>query len=148
MKTTDSITPETLLRGSHNLDRMRKEVEELISMLIGLALRSNSGPTTEITITFTDEQIEWEITGKIYLTSPEDSCLEVKCWLLNKIGNTGSTRRTASYSTRSNSWGGCPRENIQKTHEGLPVFVKGMLETFSCLQEYLQPFLVAAEKQF
>lgn len=148
MKTIDSITPGKLLQGSHNLDRMKKEVEELISMLIGLAPISNSGPTTEITTTFADEQIEWVITGKIYLMSPRESHLSVECWLLYKIGNTGSTGRTASYTTKNNWWGACPRENIQRTHDGLLVFVKGMIETFPDLQEYLKPFLTAAEKQF
>jgi len=125
---------------------MKKEVEELIPMLIGLAIISHSGPISTVANTFANEQIEWRLTGVVYIMSRKDSHLKVECWLKKKIG-TGNAM-TASYTNEGSWWGARPSENIQRTHEGLAVFVEGMLSAFPDLQEHLEPFLSAAEKQF
>lgn len=128
---------EQLLRGSDNIDRMRKEVECVVRMIIGLL----ELPRHETVVRkFENRECKWML-----IWYKEGSCLRrelpvVQCWLKREYGSR------LAYSTDSGEINSFCMEVVQEVHQNLSGFVYGMLKDFSELCPKIRPFLVAAYK--
>lgn len=133
-----------LIAGSTAIDRMKKEVEQVIRMVMGLLnagdlFRKGVSSTGEFYVEFRDyacERCEWRVSVNRY---PSVYCVE--CWIPFQ---RGALSLKLAYSSTPNA---IPfrTENAQRVHEALSVFVQGMIEHFPELSERLQPFLDAAD---
>jgi hypothetical protein len=135
MNTTEITT--ALLNGSRNIDKMREEIRQLISMVIGFTLKSlENGERFEGTFTSTDYEYEWTI----FLKKGCVSSPEIKCWKKNSgdkpLLEYTSDRRISIYT-----------DNVQAVYESLPLFVEGMMKNFPHITEEWQ-FLIDASKKF
>jgi hypothetical protein len=122
-----------ILSGSAAIDRMRKEVDDVVRIIDGLL--KNELPI-DFNTKFTSERSEWSIRkhplngGKVYF--------EVKCCIRLSLG------WQSGYSLR----GEVPfhSENVQEVHECLPDFIQGVAKEFPSIEERWQFLLKAAEK--
>jgi hypothetical protein len=128
---------EQLLRGSQNIDRMRKEVECVVSMILGFLVPGEENFCA--TFDFDGGKWEIEISYSYNISMPI-----ARCWLRKPFESTlayiNKSRELPMFKVGFN------HEMVQEVHQNLPVFVLGMMKEFPELERQLKPFLDAADK--
>lgn len=141
-----------LIVGSQNLDRMEKEIEMIVSMLIGMIIQERAFTGTKIEFS----QI-FESDGFCVPSQPN----EVLIWRFHEemVGGGGRYQILISLSSpRSNALPVCRFQrdeiagvNMQSTqmiHEALPYLVSLLFDTFRFLKEECTPLFRAADVKF
>ncbi len=137
MKMNTAEITAALLQGSINIDRMRHDTRQLVSMVIGFALR-NINHGTEIDETFESPICKWQFRCKIGI----QGYTRVDCWV--RIGT--NLRLGLAYIFDDGSSRQGLNDDLQIVYEkGLPVFVEGMMKKFPEISERWQ-FLIDASK--
>lgn len=118
---------EKLLRGSENIDRMRKEIKSVVLMVLGFV--KNNWSTGE---TYVSGGCKW-IVGRDC-----DNAMQIECWVDPHPSFVGP-----AYTTSGN----LPilLRNVQAVYGGLPVLIEGIAKTFPALKKLWQPLLDAAD---
>lgn len=144
-----------LLDGSRNIDRMRKEIDSVVNMLLGLlanyditcwecsprSQREEWGTETLRYSVFTSPDCEWKIQRRYEIDS--GSRLVVSCTLISSVGSPGDCR-TPTYDSDHRKGVSLYFRDVQSTHRALSVLVEGMLHAFPNLAKTWQPILDAA----
>lgn len=122
---------EELLQGSENINRMRREIDQVVRMVWGLAYDARGGTQrTAYDSTFpcdsTDYVMHWRIMGS-----------KVSLW---KIGSVSIQLYCAVEGAEKINV-----EFVQVVHENLTFFVRGMVELFPGLQQKMEPFIKASK---
>lgn len=135
-----------LLRGSKNIDRMKEDVSQVVSMVLGLVpvnlLHSKHQVKKGASWSFyTENGSRWDIRCD---WMPYRFYLIAECWVKKMSGDEEIT--TLEYSST------CPelsnRDKIQDVHEALDGFVWGMQAIFPKeLEEQFTPFRRAAKRE-
>lgn len=130
-----------LLRGSAEIDRMKKEIDQIVWMLVGylnqldlVRPEKEEGFDENLELHFEKGVERWIVT-RIVNTDAVAIELEVRPW---------DGVRTVYY----NQWGKplAPSSfDIKEIHECLPVLVEGLVERYPQLREAWKPLLKAAE---
>ncbi|MEI6420153.1 MAG: hypothetical protein WCO30_00835 [bacterium] len=129
---TNENTAMRLLRGSQAIDRMRSDVNKVISMIRGLLPGMGVWKIDE---RFVFEKTTWTITG---VTSySEGNTFE--CWIPVDKGLEGV------YKNDGRSAHLCPKD-VETVYDDLPLFVDSLLKKYPVLKQRLQPFLDVADK--
>ncbi|MFZ2038585.1 MAG: hypothetical protein WAV11_01430 [Minisyncoccia bacterium] len=124
-----------LLRGSRNIDLMKSETHETISIIIGLM---DDRCDYDYEMNF-DCKISHFCRWIIYKKQPGKSH-KVKCFLWVD----GINERTAYDSEKVR--GGIPYLEAQFIYESLPLFIEGLFIKFPELRALSKPFLMASKK--
>ncbi len=132
-----------LLDGSEALNQMKKEIDAIVKMVVGMVRESDimrwkydhdSTPTGRLREVFHSDDCEWEIAFN------DERKFDVECRLIGTICKKGDVMNYV-YSTRRQGIELC---YIQEVHRCLPVFIEKMAEAFPNLKERWQPLLDAA----
>lgn len=132
-----------LIRGSHNIDRMRREIEETVRMILGYATRvSRTIDEKGIAEDFKTPTCRWVVSG-ITGCMGKVGQLTARCW--HRMGNTnGSFLAYSSIPKEIPLY----TENVQSVYLSLPCFVEGMLKTLPELKEKFQTLIESSEVVF
>ena len=143
---------EKLLSGSRNIDKMRKEIDLLMSMVTGLILKNHWDSNTSFRLPAETRIHESEDEGKLTWDFYYDPCLtrytnvsvgisiacherqEGKNSLCIYCFNGNMKRSDASYP-----------EFVQRVHGSLPSFIKLVTRVFPFLDGMWKPFLSASD---
>lgn len=123
-----------LIRGSENIDRMKKDIERVITIILGLL--SMSSTLRESLYSFNNFGYCWDIQS----TSVGWS---VSCRILE----SGSEVCRFLSSPRGGNTNFVSLENVKSVHQGLKVLVVGFNQ-FPEIKKGLQPLLDAADYKF
>jgi len=136
----EKMLVEQLLKGSRNIDHMRKDIHETVSMIIGFVkLCGSIKIATEVN--FTTNDYCWTIkTGFQASTNRLDWSTFVKCYI-RKHGSLTSLREAYSSTDISS----LRMEDVQSVHENLQILVDGVIEFFPELNSKLESILKASE---
>ena len=126
----DENIVKSLIRGSHNLDRMRKEIHEVVAMVIGFAFRGMPGILDmQINAKFESDTCIWSVIGEVgHQMNPKLNQLVVRCRLKDPWG------LSSGYSSNPNDHV-FKSTDVQRVHRDLPTFLEGMMTTFPLLEE-------------
>ncbi len=136
-------TVRQLIIGSAEIDRMKREVEAVVRMVIGFVDHDTLKRMRFKEDAFSSSECEWRLCSwDINGMSLWDAKLElgVECWLIS--GDHHEIKKLA-YQSKSGH-GTFSLKNAQAIHEGLPVFIEGVAKTFPDLTKRWQPLLDAA----
>ena len=131
-----------LLNGSAEIDRMKKEIDSVVKMVVGLLRdwdimqwKSNIIPDTNHRCgrVFQSSKCEWIIKMN------EHSKFDVECIILSQADHA-SDRTTCAYDSRRNFFS---LEYVERVHQCLNVFVISMALDFPNLTERMKPLLEA-----
>jgi len=125
---------EQLLRGSENIDRMKKEVECVVRMVIGFANRRVS-LWQDFEVEFDSPTCLWKVQRTEY-----SNTLEVECHLHKSYGLCSVYTNTTHFTSFFHL------EEVQVVWQDLSTFVEGMATTLPALNEDWKPLLDAADK--
>ena len=130
-----------LIAGSEVIDRMRREVESVVRMILGMLGEMPEGFNG---VDFRSSGYHW----KVSMLHPSGA-VYVECWKLS----FGIARREYErpilekriYSTRPEM---CQLylEDVETVHEALSGFVEGIAEAFPVLNERWRPLLIAGSE--
>lgn len=138
-----------LVVGSEAIDRMEREINSVVSTVLGLVHRKHEIEfwQGEFSKRFQIEALwspdfpgcKWyfvrnENFGKL---DPGKSYFEAECCLNIGFGEVKFERRYGKFNIS--------HRNVQRVHESLPLFIDGMRKLFPFLEDYWQPFLDAAD---
>ena len=123
-----------LLQGSRNIDRMKEEIVQLVSMILGALNRLDNLPDFIPTTRFVCNDCYWTIERSF--RNKDFSATRVYC----AIGRGNSNEGTFSCGQGITSF---DNEYVKITHEHLSLFVEGMFGTFPGLREKMA-FLIDA----
>ena len=128
---SDSIV-EQLLAGSRNMDRMRKEIDLIVSMMLGIISEYSLGDQPTV---FSSSSCKWTIS-----LQRQNMCAH--CDIICCIGGEEDCLTPYAYC----NWE--PRDTksylVQHVHESLSVLVNGIAEAFPDAKVRWQPLLNAA----
>lgn len=125
-----------LVRGSVEIDRMKREISTVVHTILGSVYRSEWN-TTEFAFTSADGKAAW------YFNPYRDPAAgRVYFCLSHKATVDSAETQFMLYNDRE----GPSMVNVAIVHENLGVFVRGMLARFPVLQQRLfDPLLQAAD---
>jgi len=149
MNTSDTDIAQKILRGSHNIDRMRSEIKQLVKMVLGLVekhllehvLQQNAGVVTWRADLKGDNCSgkNWFARGEIDTNKPQKSCYHVTYW-------QGSVELAYSLDiSGANSYEALETKNVVKVYRALSEFVTSMVRCYPDLESTLSPFIEAAD---
>ncbi len=135
-----------LIRGSQNIDQMRKEIDQVVKMVVGLAYLSDTVSLSKRLSLHIEtlSGFHWSVTGNLIFTNPSASKVVIEYWeptAFLGIGNGFCGRRIYSLGEGSKDVG---TADVQKVHSDLAAFVNGMKREFSGLTRRLKPLLDAS----
>jgi hypothetical protein len=127
-----------LIKGSHNIDRMRREIKEVVGMMLGLfadlyeTRTINNGSIVEIC---RQKEFVWTISKE------KNRLMGAEAWveLSSDLSGYVSGYNTSGTHSKELRW-------VKQVHDSLPMFVEGMMKKFPGLEEELRPLLAASEK--
>lgn len=119
-----------LIKGPAAIDQMKKEVEQVVRMILGLV-------KLEMTENFVGEKYESESCFWMIIR-PRNGATEIGCWVKTSAG------KVCAYSTEKAA--PFPSSTAQQVHEGLPLFVEGVMKAFPKIGKHWQFILNAAGK--
>lgn len=144
-----------LIAGQQNIDVMRKEIRDVIKMLLGLLrledlyfLDKSARLGDRRGKTFSEDKYEWQILA-------DGDRVQIQCYIHSFVPGVYSGYRipyriTATLNKDSKDF----KEDwifgithAQDVRDGLDVFVNGMMATFPKLPDQVEPFLRAAERK-
>lgn len=118
-----------LVRGSENIDRMKKEIETVVRILLWL-----------IHWSLVTESQSIHFPGGFWRLDRDGNCaLFVECLTSSMLG--GDTVRINQRGSLHIGYG-----DVQSVHDALPYLIQGILKLFPLI--HIQPFLDAADYQF
>lgn len=132
---TEMDEVEQIIRGSREIDRMKKDVEHFLSMVFGLA-KIVAGRK------FLDK-------NNVCFEIPSEDCLWVvffdsgrgfnaECWVFNGL------IKALAYKSENDCW---VTYRVARVYNGLPVFLRGMVKHFPDIFDGLTPFHQAGLKK-
>lgn len=132
---------ETLLQGSRKIDRMRKDINDLVSMLRGLLKFVISGPSRKIRIDILVPELglgtQWEIRGEFSpMNYGWERRIDFTFWAMNSTMWSSSTDED-SVKTK----------DIVLVYQALSALVNGLVKEFPELYTELAPFVSASKVQ-
>ena len=129
-----------LLQGSRNIDRMREEIKQLVSMVLG-SLRNDMvkhDPIIDVNWKFNFGDNEWQVTR---VSGP-------LCHLKVLFVVWHGLKKDFIYTSDENFREPFSSDNVQRVHEGLSVLVTGILEQYPFAKDGLNHFFEAAKVTF
>lgn len=142
---------QSLVRGSDNMNKMRSDIERVITMVLSLVDNND----IEKYVNFDDQgatnfqspDCDWILRWEVGRKNPGISA--VSCYLVEDSGT--SSKRVLLFNVSQDlriilkTSQLCHLDKVQRVYEVLPVFVDGMLKTFPYLAERLEPFFKASK---
>ena len=131
-----------LLRGSQNLDRMKKEIDQLVKMVLGFVKKSASGPSRSIRFGREYDTFKWEISGEVgHGMNPSLNHLGTRCLLRFQGGWTmGWDTQNPHLDPASHK--------VQAVYEALPKLIEVVIAEFPEIQETWAHLIEASEVVF
>ncbi len=124
-----------LIRGSYNIDRMRREIDEVVSMILGMPCIAH--------LKDSPEKVHWIARssanrnyGWILRTSSGE--------LIASFFHGDEELPTTYYSSRFTTSNGIKLRHVKCVHDHLDLFVERMMESYPDLRKDLQPLINAA----
>lgn len=111
-----------ILLGQHNIDKMRAEISQLVTMLVGMVARHCTPPDTWVNGLAKNDTHYWVVTGSV--AKNRKSLIKVK--LMEK--RPGSEGVYYPIYTRSPDADTLESIHVQKVHENLPMLLEAMLQ--------------------
>ena len=132
-------TTNRLVRGSHAIDRMKKEVQETVSILIGYVAQfaGSERPVSEEKV-FESASCRWLI-GYHRPSRPHQ--IRIVCWVKKKPGDIFAFSSYEDDVILKTIY-------VQRVYENLDVLVGGLVETFPQLEALMQPLVSASYVNF
>jgi len=119
-----------LIDGQAEIDRMRKEICQVVNMILGLATDVDAYYWTTDRHEFVSHGCVWEVSR----TEPHNR-LWARCFSLGPLSYESSWKPNMIEPSA-----------VKRVHEGLKVFINGMLSVCPNLSERLQDFLDVAKE--
>lgn len=136
---TDNIFAQ-LVRGSEELDRMKREFRLVVTMIFNFVYADN--PKSFTNYHFYSGDVEWLVKKHL-----DNTVLFVECWVapvsLTAIYRDKNRRYCAFTSEGHPS--DIAREDIRRIHRNMKVLIDGMFEKFPSLKQELRAFLEVAQ---
>ena len=135
-----------LVVGSEAIDRMRKEIDSVVNMVVGMVSNTDiinwKFDFDKVPVAGFYEQIFETQKCRWIILEGSVGKLWVRCLLIDHTGQSYSEEQ-AYYSFAGSQQ--IELRHVQKVHEALPVFVDGMAKAFPSLNTRWQLFLNAAD---
>ncbi len=137
-----------LLRGSWDIDRMKKDIEQIVRMVRGLvapSLESMRVPDLGLQMTiYKSPSCVW----RMHILGKGFGCLSQRTEVYCELSCHGQPERGLVTHYRHIHGGdtGLSVENVRRVYESLPKFLEGMLNTFPELKERFKPFIDEATR--
>ncbi len=133
-----------LIQGSHNIDRMRKEVHEVIATVVGLLKILSDESAENFDERFISNSYDWRITRVL---NRDNDSVTVHCF--SNESDVAAVHYSSNYNHSEIKYFSVNNaSNIQIAYTGLPVFIAGMLEKFPKLAEKLAFLIDASNVKF
>lgn len=137
---------QNLLQGSRNIDRMKKEVEQVVKMIIGCAFMSNHRGCLEVDLheTFETSSCIWKVRGTMGAMNRTKNKIEVECVLKLPCSAPHQDHFILSLSYCSEGRIPFHSEYAQQVYENLFVFVEGMMRIMPDIEKEWAMFINAS----
>ena len=142
----DSNIVRRLVVGSEAIDRMKREINSVVSTVLGLVVpgeieswREEFSKRFQIETLWSPDfpDCKWYFLRNGYRINSGKSSLEVECCLNIGLGEARFKRESGKFDIS--------HRHVQQVYESLPLFVDGMRKLFPFLENSWQPFLDAAD---
>lgn len=136
-----------LILGAHNIDRMRKEIQEVVSIIIGYIKKYHYLDKREYSsrtpcFHYRSDNSNWQVTIKLAknsIRSANDEII-VECWSAETFTSHWAYRSVEGFNLKT--------EDVRFVHEDLETFVSGVNRSFLFLKEVWGPLIKASELKF
>lgn len=130
-----------LIRGSHNIDRMRKEIKEIVSIIMGCVR-----PHLPVNFYVGGEQFEFKFLSSSGVSwwgfanrGPGNYEYQVYCSF-----ETGNEKLKVYIMVSGRVLDEVAAVNVQRVYDSLDVFVEGILKQLPSLQNEMKPLIDAS----
>lgn len=140
------ISAEDILRGLRNIDRMKKDIHDLVSVLRELLRITVKGPPSRIDIEINVDNlgadIKWKISGDLFEESDDRLTQEpifessFECWISNSLRYSSKI----PYHSKDDQY--------ELVHRSLSALVNGLTKKFPKLRDKLDLFINASRIKF
>ena len=131
-----------LLNGSAEIDRMRREIHALVSLVVGYVRETYTVAAREAdyqSITKSLGDGTWNINGRIVTDGDTQFTFHVTCFI-PEFG-PGTAYQYSEFEKKSHT---IPARLVKAVHETLEKFVEGILEKFPAVATAWKPLIEAA----
>jgi hypothetical protein len=133
-----------LIRGSHNIDRMRAEIDQVVRMIVGLLEKHYLGllnPKAEAIPFGVDLSYGvkgWQVNATFNPRKPQHNRFFVGYWL------DTSSQPYYTVIERKDPTTYLKTEDVALVYQALPEFVEGIMNKYPNIASKLQPFICAS----
>lgn len=137
-----------LTRGSENIDRMKKSIQDTLAMVLGFLFKDRPSTLPEGSHVFESDACRWEMViawgSSTHLGAPIDYMADIKCWAKSAFVEHLRYEHNQDYPRSSH----CSVEIVQVVFEDLHTFVGGVSKTFPEVHDSWEPLIKASRVNF